>query len=124
MSRDIAIVGMGCRLPGAADLTGLCRVVERGEIPVREGPRERWNHERFYDPNPRRFDRTCAGRLAAVDDVDAFCPEFFGILPRRARSMDPQQRILLDAARAAIEDAGVAAADLPRATGVYVGISV
>jgi 8-amino-7-oxononanoate synthase len=121
----IAIVGMGCRLPGAADLTELARVVRSAEVPVRDVPAARWNHASFYDPNPRRLDHTYARRLASVERIDEFSPEFFGILPRRARAMDPQQRLLLDAARAAIEDAGLRADALSGGrTGVFVGISV
>ena len=123
--RGIAIVGMGCRLPGAADLTQLARLVRRGEVPVRDVPAERWNHASFYDPNPRRLDHTYARRLASVDSIEEFSPEFFGILPRRARAMDPQQRLLLDAARAAIEDAGLRPDALSGTrTGAFVGISV
>jgi acyl transferase domain-containing protein len=120
----VAIVGMGCRLPGAPDLTGFWRAVQTGAVPVREVPAERWDHSIFYDPNPRQLDRTYARLLASVDDIEEFSPEHFGILPRRGRFMDPQQRLMLDAARMAIEDAGIAPARLPRQTGVYVGISV
>ena len=123
--RGIAIVGMGCRLPGAADLTELARLVRRGEVPVRDVPASRWNHGSFYDPNPRRLDHTYARRLASVDAIEEFSPEFFGILPRRARAMDPQQRLLLDAARAAIEDAGLRPDALSGSrTGVFAGISI
>ena len=119
-----AIVGMGCRLPGAADLTHFWTTVQSRRVPVGAVPRERWNHDSYYDPDPRRPDRTYARVLASVDEVDRFCPEFYGIVPRRARVMDPQQRLMLEVARAAIEDAGYASGGLPRATGVYVGISV
>ena len=124
VTRAVAIVGMGARLPGAPSVLGLADVVERGRVPVRPVPQARWNHDQFYDPNPRRLDRTYARVLASVDDIDRFAPEFFGILPRRARFMDPQQRLLLDAARAALEDAGRGPGTLPRSTGVYIGISV
>ena len=106
----VAIVGMGCRLPGAADLSGFSSAIESGVVPVREVPGERWDHRSFYDPNPRQPDRTYARLLASVDDIDEFSPEHFGILPRRGRMMDPQQRLILDAARMAIEDAGRAPA--------------
>ena len=58
--RAIAIVGMGCRLPGAGDLTELARLVRAGEVPVREVPGSRWNHASFYDSNPRSLDHTYA----------------------------------------------------------------
>jgi 8-amino-7-oxononanoate synthase len=125
VSEPVAIVGMGCRLPGAPDLTAFARVVRRGEVPVRDVPATRWDHRSFYDPNPRRLDHTYARRLASVDRIEEFCPEFFGILPRRARFMDPQQRLLLDVARAAIEDAGARPEVLAGSrTGVFIGISI
>ncbi|HLU67953.1 MAG TPA: polyketide synthase, partial [Kofleriaceae bacterium] len=125
MTSPIAIVGMGCRLPGSPDLNALRRTVRSGQTPVREVPASRWDHARFYDPNPRQPGTSYARRLASVDDIEQFCPEHFGILPRRARFMDPQQRLVLDAARAAFEDAGLAPEALSgRRTGVFVGISV
>jgi acyl transferase domain-containing protein len=120
----VAIVGMGARLPGAPDLTRFWRVVQSGSAQAREVPVQRWDHAAFYDPNPRRVDHTYARLLASVDDIEEFSPEHFGILPRRARFMDPQQRLFLDVARAAVEDAGRGPAELPRQTGVYVGVSV
>ncbi len=122
--KAVAIVGMGCRLPGAPDLTRFWTAVQSGEVPTREVPAARWDHASFHDPNPRALDRTYARLLASVNDIEEFSPEHFGLLPRRARFMDPQQRLMLDAARMAIEDAGHAPAELPRKTGVYVGISV
>ena len=49
---DIAIVGVGCRFPGADDLDQFWRVLVNGENHVREIPVERWNHEAFYSEDP------------------------------------------------------------------------
>ncbi len=124
MNAPIAIVGMGCRFPGSADLNSYWRTIREGQIHVREVPAERWKHESFYDANPRMNDKTYAKKLATIDDIYSFSPEFFGLLPRRARLMDPQQRIFLDVARTALEDAGYGRNFPLRSTGVFLGISV
>jgi len=67
---------------------------------------------------------TCARKIACLDDVRSFAPERYGIPPRRAITMDPQQRMILDQARLALDDAGYGGRSLPRSTGVYVGASV
>ena len=121
---DIAIVGMGCRYPGAPNLSRFWSLLKSGAVEARAIPKDRWRHESFYDANPRRFDKTYANKLASIENVNEFAPEFFGILPRRARLMDPQQRLFLDVARSALEDAGYGRSCPERNTGVYLGISV
>ena len=49
---DIAIVGVGCRFPGADDLDQFWRVLVNGENHVNEIPVERWNHEALYSEDP------------------------------------------------------------------------
>lgn len=60
-----------------------------------------------------------------IEDPDAFDNQFFNISPREARSMDPQQRILLHAAYDALEDAGYVPystpTNAPETFGCYVG---
>jgi len=124
MSKAVAIVGMGCRFPGSPDVPGFWKTIEGGHVRVRDVPAHRWNHASFYDENPRKFDKTYAQKLGWLDDITSFSPEHFGILPRRARLMDPQQRIFLDVCRMALEDAGYGAGFPVRNTGVYLGISV
>ncbi len=116
-SRDdepIAIVGMGCRLPGdIIDADSFWRVLHEGIDTISEAS----PGARPGTPMAPRF----AGRLS---DVDRFDPEFFGIAPREAAATDPQHRLLLEVAWEALEHAGIAADRLAgTATGVFVGIS-
>jgi len=116
---------MACRFAGSEDLQGFWQTVERGRVEIEDVPPDRWDVNRFCDPDPRARDRSYSRRLAHLRDVRSFAPRFFGITPRRARVMDPQQRLMLDCARLAIEDAGYARGGLPApATGVYIGVSV
>src|SRR5262249_36398736 len=66
-----------------------------------------------------------ARKIAAIDEVRHFAPEYFGLTPRRAKVMDPQQRLFLDAVRVTLEDAGYAARPFARQrTGTFVGAAV
>lgn len=119
----IAIVGMGCRFPGAQDVGAYWRNMLDARSCFSEIPRERWNHDLFYDPSPRAIDKTYARKVGLLDDVQSFAALHYGIAPLRATVMDPQHRLLLDAVRVAFEDAGFASMAGSR-TGVFVGASV
>jgi acyl transferase domain-containing protein/NADPH:quinone reductase-like Zn-dependent oxidoreductase/NAD(P)-dependent dehydrogenase (short-subunit alcohol dehydrogenase family)/acyl carrier protein len=124
-SEPIAIVGIGCRLPGGADTPEeFWRLLHGGVDAVIEVPKERWDIDRYFDPNPDAVGKTYTRWGAFVDDVDKFDAEFFGISPREAVSMDPQQRLLMEVTWEALEHAGIAPSALAgSATAVYVGIS-
>ncbi|MFL6514468.1 MAG: SDR family NAD(P)-dependent oxidoreductase [Chthoniobacterales bacterium] len=91
---------------------------------VTEVPADRWNVERYYDPEPGIAGKTFAKRAGFLDQIDQFDPQFFGISPREAPYVDPQHRLLLETAWEAIENAGVVL-DLEKGSdiGVFVGIS-
>ncbi|MFR9749864.1 SDR family NAD(P)-dependent oxidoreductase [Nocardia sp. 004] len=125
---DIAIVGVSGRYPGADGLDAYWRVLLEGRDCITEIPRERWDHRRFFVPdrnNPFTSYTTWGGFL---EDVDCFDPLFFAISPREAEVMDPQERLFLQTAWAALEDAGHTRADLargglrPEEAGVFVGV--
>jgi acyl transferase domain-containing protein/acyl-CoA synthetase (AMP-forming)/AMP-acid ligase II/NADPH:quinone reductase-like Zn-dependent oxidoreductase/acyl carrier protein len=119
----IAVVGMGCRYPGAASPAAFWRQLVDGVDAITRFPASRENADLFTpDSLPPQSARVAwGGFLNAVEGFDA---HFFGIAPREAESMDPQQRLLLEVAWEALEDAGL---DLDRlagsATGVFVGVS-
>ncbi|HEX8782871.1 MAG TPA: type I polyketide synthase, partial [Steroidobacteraceae bacterium] len=120
----IAIVGIGCRYPGGiVDVETLWRVLDEGIDAVAEVPRERWDIDALYDPDPAtpgKMTARCGGFLPEIDRFDA---EFFGISPREAVSLDPQQRLLLETSWEALEHAGIATERLMgSATGVFVGL--
>ncbi|MEI7601619.1 MAG: SDR family NAD(P)-dependent oxidoreductase, partial [Aestuariivirga sp.] len=119
----VAIIGLSCRFPGADDLQAYWRLLLDGEDAVREVPKDRWDLEAYYDPDPEVPGKIYTRRAGLTSGVAEFDPAFFGISPREAVSMDPQQRLLLEASWNAIENANMPAS-LLRGTraGVYVGV--
>lgn len=125
-AEPIAIVGIGCRLPGGVDSPDalwdlLCRETDT----ARAVPADRWAEDSFYSRSADASGRTHAARAHFLDGhVDAFDAPFFGISVKEALAMDPQQRLLLELGWEALEDAGIDPASLRGSpTGVYVGIS-
>ncbi|TDR42080.1 myxalamid-type polyketide synthase MxaB [Tahibacter aquaticus] len=125
-AEPIAIVGIGCRLPGGADSPAalwdlLCRETDT----ARAVPADRWPEQSFYSQSADASGRTHAARAHFLDGhVDAFDAPFFGISAKEAVAMDPQQRLLLELGWEALEDAGIDPASLRGTpTGVFVGIS-
>ena len=122
-SEPIAVIGMGCRLPGAENPSAYWNLLREGRDAVREVPSDRWNIEEYYDPDPTvpgKMNTKWGGFLENIHDFDA---DFFGISPREAVRVDPQQRLVLEVAWEALEDAGIAPTSLAQSkTGVYVGV--
>ncbi|MEM7012509.1 MAG: polyketide synthase, partial [Verrucomicrobiota bacterium] len=121
----LAIIGIGCRFPGGAeDTESFWNMLAEGRSGIIEVPENRWDRERYYHPDtsiPRKM-HTKWG--AFVDNLDMFDAQFWGISPREALRMDPQQRWLLECAWEAMEDAGYQPSKLRgAAAGVYVGIA-
>ncbi|MFE4171912.1 beta-ketoacyl synthase N-terminal-like domain-containing protein, partial [Streptomyces sp. NPDC056909] len=96
----IAVVGLACRLPGAADPSAFWELLRTGTDAVTEVPAGRPE----YASLPEGTRIPPAGFL---DHVDGFDADFFGISPREAAGMDPQQRLALELAWEALEDAGI-----------------
>ena len=121
----IAIVGAGCRLPGGIQsLDALWKLLEGGMDATREVPRDRWNVDAFFDPDPAAPDRMYTKRGGFLDDIANFDATHFGISAGEAVEMDPQQRMILEVAWEALEDAGIDPSGLEGSqTGVYVGIT-
>ncbi|MBV5243518.1 type I polyketide synthase [Mycolicibacterium sp. PAM1] len=108
-AEPIAVVGMGCRFPGGAtDPDSYWKVLESGTNAVTEVPADRWDGDAYYDPDPMAPGRMPSKWGAYIDDMAGFDAEFFGITPREAAAMDPQQRIVLEVAYEALENAGLA----------------
>ncbi len=122
----IAVVGMACRFPHAKDLTSLWRVVSTGEVTFEDIDDSRWKHSAFFEPNDvRAVDKTYVRKGAFIDGVEEFAALHYGLAPRRVQVMDPQQRLVIEMTRQALQDAGYdgKAFDKSR-TGVFIGASV
>ncbi|WP_405486370.1 type I polyketide synthase [Streptomyces sp. NBC_00096] len=123
---DIAIVGLGCRFPGALDIRAYWKLLLSAERQFAPVPRKRWNHGAFHEPGTRSGPNAAyTDQVAFLDDVDRFDAMHYGVPPARARAMDPQHRLMLDVSREALEDAGMGRGDFDREhTGVFFGLSV
>jgi acyl transferase domain-containing protein/acyl carrier protein len=123
-SEPIAIIGIGCRFPGAVTSPDdYWRLVRGGRNAITEVPADRWNADALYSADPYapgKMNTRWGGFLA---DVDLFDPAFFGISPREAVTIDPQQRLALEVAWEALWDAGITPGALAGSpTGVFVAI--
>ncbi|MFY0568050.1 type I polyketide synthase [Archangium lansingense] len=123
-SEPIAIVGTACRVPGGARTPeAFWRLLYEGVDAITEVPRDRWDAEALFDPDPSKPGRTYARWGGFIDGVDRFDAAFFGLSPREASRMDPQQRLLLEVAWEALERAGQPPDQLSGSrTGVFLGI--
>jgi len=121
----VAIIGYACRIPGACDDPDrFWDLLRTGTDALVDVPRERWNVEKFYHPRAPRPGKLFTRRGGFISNVDRFDAGFFGISPREARSIDPQQRLVLEVGWEALEHGGQVATQLRgSSTGVFVGAS-
>ncbi|MGB6553888.1 MAG: beta-ketoacyl synthase N-terminal-like domain-containing protein [Candidatus Binataceae bacterium] len=120
----IAVIGVGCRFPGAKDARAFWDLLSNGVDAIQEVPAQRFSLNEFYDPDPAAPGKIVTRWGGFIEQVDQFDAQFFGISPREAARMDPQQRILLEVAWEALEDAGQVRERLAgTSTGVFIGIS-
>ncbi|HUI83780.1 MAG TPA: SDR family NAD(P)-dependent oxidoreductase, partial [Candidatus Binatia bacterium] len=126
----IAIIGLSGRYPQADDLEAYWSNLRAGKDCIEEVPKARWDWREYYSA-----DRTSPGHHYSkwggfIRGVDEFDPLFFNISPKEAHTIDPQERLFLQHAWMALEDAGYTRAalqvsdgtDLPGQVGVYVGV--
>jgi len=119
----VAIIGIGCRYPGADDPGAFWKTIRDGIDTITEVPKSRWSIEQYYDLDPIKPDKTNTRWGGFLDQIDRFDPQFFGIAPREVYSMDPQQRLLLEVAWESLEDAGQVPKQLRGTrTGTFIGV--
>ncbi|MDZ8184143.1 MAG: type I polyketide synthase [Nostoc sp. ChiSLP02] len=119
----VAIIGIGCRFPGANNPEAFWHLLRNGIDAISEVPVDRWDIEKFYHPQPGTPGKMNTRFGGFIEQVDKFDPDLFGISPREAKAMDPQQRLVLEVAWEALENAGIVPAEISGSqTGVVVGI--
>ncbi len=124
-TEPVAIIGMACRYPGGADSPeAFWRLLTEGRDAVTPFPADRgWDVDALYDPEPGRAGRTVTQEGAFLHDAADFDADLFGMSPREARDIDPQQRVVLETAWEALENARIDPLSLKgSSTGVYCGV--
>ncbi|MCV7067233.1 SDR family NAD(P)-dependent oxidoreductase [Mycolicibacterium farcinogenes] len=119
-----AVVGYAARFPGAPDAESYWDLLSAGRDAISEVPKDRWDVDEFFDPEPGSVGKVVTRRAGFVDDVTGFDAPFFGMSTREVRLMDPQHRLLLETAWRAVEHSGTAPTALANTnTGVFVGLA-
>jgi acyl transferase domain-containing protein len=122
-SGAIAIVGLAARLPGAADAAGFWDSLLGNRPVIAEVPASRWDWRAVHAAPGAAANTAYSNVGGFIDDVDAFDLRHFGIAPREAEAMDPMQRLFLQSAWTALEDAGIPPRSLSgRRVGVFAGV--
>ncbi len=121
-SEPIAIIGMGCRFPGANNPIEFWQLLRDGVDAISEVPKNRWDIDAYYDPNPDAPGKMYTRFGGFVEQFDEFDPQFFGLSVRETNNLDPQQRLLLEVSWEALENSGLMPERLTPKTGVFIGI--
>ncbi len=120
--KDIAIIGVSGRYPGAANPEAFWEILKQGESAISEVPESRWRVETYYNPegeNEKSYSKW-GGFLPHVDTFDSL---LFNISPMEARLIDPQERLFLEVVWECLENAGYTGDSL-QATAPRVGVFV
>jgi acyl transferase domain-containing protein len=119
----IAVIGIGCRFPGGADdPESFWSLLRQGVDAIHTVPPDRWSLDDFFDADPSVPGKMATRSGGFVDGIDQFDHQFFGITPREAASMDPQQRLVLEVAWQALENAGQSPDGLmAQPVGIFIG---
>ncbi|HCJ1109673.1 TPA: SDR family NAD(P)-dependent oxidoreductase [Legionella pneumophila] len=122
LETDIAIVGLSYQLPhtGSDDFVSMLKQGKTSFGPI---PLRRWQHDDFYDLNKGKQGKSYAHSASFLNDIDCFDEAFFKISPREAAFIDPQERLLLQNAYHALEDANAFPIATNNNVAVFVGIS-
>ncbi|WP_267897647.1 alpha/beta fold hydrolase [Actinokineospora spheciospongiae] len=119
---DVAIIGVAGRYPGSPDLDAFWRNLSAGYSGITEVPATRWDWREHFDTG--RAPNTTYNRWGGfLDGIEQFDAGLFGILPRDAADIDPQERLFLETCWELLESAGyLGEASKEQATGVFAGL--
>ena len=128
----MAIIGLSGRYPGADNLAQFWENLKAGRHGITEIPKDRWDWRAYFDTEKGKLGSIYTKWGGFLSEIDKFDPLFFRISPAEAQNMDPQERLFIEEAYAAIEDAGYTPATLgerspavgrsDRRIGVFVGV--
>src|ERR1700704_4761750 len=119
----VAVVGLSFRMPGARG-EALWQALLAGCDLVSAVPADRWTQDSLLHPNKGEPGTSCTFAAASIGDVAGFDAGFFGISPLEGEQMAPQQRVMLELAWEAFEQAGIPPYSMRGSRcGVYVGLS-
>lgn len=121
--RDVAVIGMSFKLPGADTEEELWRLLENQENHVAEIPEDRWDWRAYYSADPQDENKTNSRWGGFIRGHDEFDARFFQLSPREAELMDPQHRLFIQAVWRAVEDSGCRMSRLGgKRVGVFAGV--
>lgn len=127
--QSIAIIGISGRYPQSQNLESYWENLKLGKDCIEEVPQDRWRWQDFFSEDRLEEGKHYSKWGGFIEGVDEFDPRFFNISPREAFYIDPQERLFLQHAWMAMEDAGLtrSAMQLPRESlaaqvGVYAGV--
>lgn len=124
LGHEVTVVGYAARVPGAGSANALWSLLRENRSAVGWITPDRFPTEAFYHPSPAQVGRSYTFAAGLIDDVWGFDASAFGMSPREAEQVDPQQRQLLEVTQDALAHAGIAPSTLSATTtGVYVGAS-
>ncbi|MBF0397987.1 MAG: SDR family NAD(P)-dependent oxidoreductase, partial [Desulfobacterales bacterium] len=122
-TQDIAIIGMSGRFPGADNIYEFWEKLANSQSLITSIPKDRWDYEKYYDPDYKKLDKTNSMWGGFLSDIDKFDPLFFNISGKEAELSDPQQRIFLEESFRAMQDAGYSVKNISsKKCGVFVGV--
>ncbi len=110
---DIAIIGMSCLFPKAADVETFWSNILSKVDAISEVPKDQWNWEQFFDANRLAPDKIYSKWGGFLSDF-IFDPTSYGIPPSSLASIDPMQIIMLEVTKAALKDAGLSEREFAR----------
>lgn len=119
--KDIAIIGASLRIPGANTLNEYWDILKSGKCVIGEVPSGRWSSKDYFSTDIKSSHTTYSKQGGFIEKPYEFDPMFFGMSPREATVTDPQQRIFLEIAWEALQQAGYGGKYASKNIGVFVG---